>query len=88
MRPTSLVGSSQRFMNGDSFSLGKETFVADALSRKERDQPLRSLSLNVRGMLLENAKDPEKVRNGKSWNRVRMELYASMAGVGYHVMAT
>ncbi|GKA04539.1 hypothetical protein Tco_0683659 [Tanacetum coccineum] len=22
----------------------------------------------------------------KSWNRVRMELYASMAGVGYHVM--
>ncbi|GJX40731.1 putative reverse transcriptase domain-containing protein [Tanacetum coccineum] len=88
---------------------GKANVVADALSRKERDQPLRvqalvmtiSLDLpkqilnaqtkarkpeniknkDVRGMLLENAKDPEKVRtvkleprtdgtlclNGRSW---------------------
>ncbi|GJV80296.1 putative reverse transcriptase domain-containing protein [Tanacetum coccineum] len=62
---------------------GKENVVADALSRKERDQPLRVRALNedVGGMLLENAKDPEKVRkeklepradgtlcfNGRSW---------------------
>ncbi|GJR12163.1 putative reverse transcriptase domain-containing protein [Tanacetum coccineum] len=87
----------------------KENVVADALSRKERDQPLRVRALvmtidldlpkqilnaqteaqkpenikneDVGGMLLENAKDPEKVRkekleprsdgtlcfNGKSW---------------------
>ncbi|GKF81328.1 hypothetical protein Tco_0239930, partial [Tanacetum coccineum] len=42
---------------------------------------------DVGGMLLENAKDLEKVRREKL-NRVQMELYASMAGVGYHVMAT
>ncbi|GJY85672.1 hypothetical protein Tco_0499698, partial [Tanacetum coccineum] len=88
---------------------GKENVVADALSRKERDQPLRVRALvmtigldlpkqilnaqtearkpenikneDVGGMLLENAKDPEKVRkekletrtdgticfNGRSW---------------------
>ncbi|GJW23833.1 putative reverse transcriptase domain-containing protein [Tanacetum coccineum] len=88
---------------------GKANVVADALSRKERDQPLRVRALvmtigldlpkqilnaqtearkpenikneDVRGMLLENAKDPEKVRkeklepradgtlcfNGRSW---------------------
>ncbi|GKB65368.1 putative reverse transcriptase domain-containing protein [Tanacetum coccineum] len=62
---------------------GKANVVADALSRKERDQPLRVRALNedVGGMLLENAKDPEKVRkeklepradgtlcfNGRSW---------------------
>ncbi|GKE91376.1 putative reverse transcriptase domain-containing protein [Tanacetum coccineum] len=66
---------------------GKANVVADALSRKERDQPLRVSSLknikneDVGGMLLENAKDPEKVRmeklepradgtlcfNGRSW---------------------
>ncbi|GJW96936.1 reverse transcriptase domain-containing protein [Tanacetum coccineum] len=72
---------------------GKANVVADALSRKERDQPLRvralvmtiSLDLpkqilnaqtearkpenikneDVGGMLLENAKDPEKVRKEK-----------------------
>ncbi|GJT51127.1 putative reverse transcriptase domain-containing protein [Tanacetum coccineum] len=88
---------------------GKANVVADALSRKERDQPLRVRALvmtigldlpkqilnaqtearkpennkneDVEGMLLENAKDPEKVRkeklepradgtqcfNGRSW---------------------
>ncbi|GJR48685.1 putative reverse transcriptase domain-containing protein [Tanacetum coccineum] len=61
----------------------KANVVADALSRKERDQPLRVRALNedVGGMLLENVKDPEKVRkenlephvdgtlcfNGRSW---------------------
>ncbi|GJZ00847.1 putative reverse transcriptase domain-containing protein [Tanacetum coccineum] len=88
---------------------GKANVVADALSRKERDQPLRVRALvmtigldlpkqilnaqtearklenikneDIGGMLLENAKDPEKVRkeklepradgtlrfNGRSW---------------------
>ncbi|GJT54955.1 putative reverse transcriptase domain-containing protein [Tanacetum coccineum] len=65
---------------------GKANVVADALSMKERDQPLRVQALNIKnkdvgGMLLENAKDPEKVRkeklepradrtlcfNGRSW---------------------
>ncbi|GKB05860.1 putative reverse transcriptase domain-containing protein [Tanacetum coccineum] len=68
---------------------GKANVVADALSRKERDQPLRTEAQkpknikneDVGGMLLENAKDPEKVRkeklepradgtlcfNGRSW---------------------
>ncbi|GKF13568.1 putative reverse transcriptase domain-containing protein, partial [Tanacetum coccineum] len=72
---------------------GKANVVADALSRKERDQPLRVRALvmiigldlskqilnaqtearkpeniknkDVGGMLLENAKDPEKVRKEK-----------------------
>ncbi|GJS50897.1 putative reverse transcriptase domain-containing protein [Tanacetum coccineum] len=58
---------------------GKANVVADALSRKERDQPLRNE--DVGGLLLKNAKDPEKVRmeklepradgtlclNGRSW---------------------
>ncbi|GKD95214.1 putative reverse transcriptase domain-containing protein [Tanacetum coccineum] len=58
---------------------GKGNVVADALSRKERDQPLRNE--DVGGMLLKNAKDLEKVRkeklepradgtlcfNGRSW---------------------
>ncbi|GJR33062.1 putative reverse transcriptase domain-containing protein [Tanacetum coccineum] len=72
---------------------GKANVVADALSRKERDQPLRVRALvmtigldlpkqilnaqtearkpenikneDVGGMLLENAKDPEKVRTEK-----------------------
>ncbi|GJX52945.1 putative reverse transcriptase domain-containing protein [Tanacetum coccineum] len=69
--------------------LGKANVVVDALSRKERDQPLRTEARkpenikneDVGGMLLENAKDPEKVRkeklepradgtlcfNGRSW---------------------
>ncbi|GJV26777.1 putative reverse transcriptase domain-containing protein [Tanacetum coccineum] len=70
---------------------GKANVVADALSKKERDQPLRVRALvmtienikneDVRGMLVENSKDPEKFRmeklepradgtlcfNGRSW---------------------
>ncbi|GKD56237.1 putative reverse transcriptase domain-containing protein [Tanacetum coccineum] len=50
------------------YHLGKANVVADALSRKERDQPLRNE--DVGGMLLENAKDPEKVRKEKLELRV------------------
>nr|GFA94657.1 hypothetical protein [Tanacetum cinerariifolium] len=60
----------------------KANVVADALSRKEREPPLRVQALeNVGGMLVENSRDPEKVRteklepradgtlclNGRSW---------------------
>ncbi|GJR11535.1 putative reverse transcriptase domain-containing protein [Tanacetum coccineum] len=52
---------------------GKANVVADALSRKERDQPLRTeaqkpeniKSEDVGGMLIENSKDPEKNRTEK-----------------------
>ncbi|GKE70989.1 putative reverse transcriptase domain-containing protein, partial [Tanacetum coccineum] len=65
---------------------GKANFVADALSRKEREPPLRVRALNIKsedvgGMLIENAKFPEAIReqkleprtdgtlclNGRSW---------------------
>ncbi|GKE76855.1 hypothetical protein Tco_1542975, partial [Tanacetum coccineum] len=36
---------------------------------------------DVGGMLVENSKDPEKF-GMENWNLARMELYASMAGVG------
>nr|GFA02952.1 putative reverse transcriptase domain-containing protein [Tanacetum cinerariifolium] len=95
---------------------GKANVVADALSRKEREPPLRVRALvmtigldlprqilsaqikarklenikkedvrDVRGMLFENSRDPKKVRTEKL-EPVRMEPYASMAGVGYLVM--
>ncbi|GKD99926.1 putative reverse transcriptase domain-containing protein [Tanacetum coccineum] len=94
---------------------GKANVVADALSRKERDQPLRvralvmTIGLDLPNQILNaqtEARKPENIKNEdvggmllemlrirrklerKSWNRVRIELYASMAGVGYHVMAT
>ncbi|GKA72377.1 putative reverse transcriptase domain-containing protein [Tanacetum coccineum] len=51
---------------------GKANVIADALSRKEREPPLRVRALRQLGR--------------KSWNLVRMEPYASMAGVGYLVM--
>nr|GEZ78330.1 putative reverse transcriptase domain-containing protein [Tanacetum cinerariifolium] len=41
---------------------GKANVVADTLSRKEREPPLRE---NVEGMLVENSRDPEKVRTEK-----------------------
>nr|GEZ00770.1 reverse transcriptase domain-containing protein [Tanacetum cinerariifolium] len=41
---------------------------------------------DVGGMLVENAKNPEAIRE-QSWNHVRMELNASMAGVGYPAIA-
>ncbi|GKA48227.1 putative reverse transcriptase domain-containing protein [Tanacetum coccineum] len=62
---------------------GKANVVADALSRKERDQPLRTEARkpenikneDVGGMLLENAKDPEKVRKEKLEPRADGTLY-------------
>ncbi|GJR58923.1 putative reverse transcriptase domain-containing protein [Tanacetum coccineum] len=57
------------------YHLEKANVVADALSRKEREPPLRVLALvmtienikneDVGGMLLENSKDPEKLRTEK-----------------------
>nr|GEX79055.1 putative reverse transcriptase domain-containing protein [Tanacetum cinerariifolium] len=45
---------------------GKANVVADALSRKEREPPLRVRALeDVRGMLIENSRDPKKVRTEK-----------------------
>nr|GEZ76957.1 reverse transcriptase domain-containing protein [Tanacetum cinerariifolium] len=41
---------------------GKANVVDDALSRKEREPPLRE---DVGGMLVENSRDPEKVRTEK-----------------------
>ncbi|GJQ90252.1 putative reverse transcriptase domain-containing protein [Tanacetum coccineum] len=71
------------------YHLGKANVVADALSRKERIKQLRTEARkqenikneDVRGMLVENSKDPEKFRtekletsvdgtlcfNGRSW---------------------
>nr|GFA39105.1 reverse transcriptase domain-containing protein [Tanacetum cinerariifolium] len=60
------------------YHTGKANVVADALSKKEREPPLRE---DVGGMLVENLRDPEKVRkeklephadgtlclNGRSW---------------------
>ncbi|GJY22049.1 putative reverse transcriptase domain-containing protein [Tanacetum coccineum] len=61
---------------------GKANVVVDALSRKEREPPLRVQALVMTiGMLVENSKDPEKLRteklepradgtlclNGRSW---------------------
>ncbi|GKF55798.1 putative reverse transcriptase domain-containing protein [Tanacetum coccineum] len=48
----------------------KANLVADALSRKERDQPLRVRALNIKnedvgGMLVKNAKNPEASRTEK-----------------------
>ncbi|GKF56091.1 putative reverse transcriptase domain-containing protein, partial [Tanacetum coccineum] len=40
---------------------------------------------DVVGMLVENSKDSEKVRTEKL-EPLRMKLYVSMAGVGYHEM--
>ncbi|GJT28669.1 putative reverse transcriptase domain-containing protein [Tanacetum coccineum] len=42
---------------------GKANVVADVLSRKEREPPLRNE--DVGGMLVENSKDPEKLRTEK-----------------------
>ncbi|GJR05677.1 putative reverse transcriptase domain-containing protein [Tanacetum coccineum] len=49
---------------------GKANVVADALSRKEREPPLRKpkniKNEDVGGMLVENSKDPEKLRTEKT----------------------
>ncbi|GJW08484.1 putative reverse transcriptase domain-containing protein, partial [Tanacetum coccineum] len=49
---------------------GKANVVADALSRKEREPPLRVRALNIKnedvgGMLVENAKNPEAITTEK-----------------------
>nr|GEZ31616.1 putative reverse transcriptase domain-containing protein [Tanacetum cinerariifolium] len=45
---------------------GKANVVADALSRKEREPPLRNIKKeDVGGMLVENSRDPDKVRTKK-----------------------
>ncbi|GKE05447.1 putative reverse transcriptase domain-containing protein, partial [Tanacetum coccineum] len=51
---------------------GKANVIADALSRKEREPPLRVRALNedVGGMLVENAKNPEAIRTEKLEPRV------------------
>nr|GFB57427.1 reverse transcriptase domain-containing protein [Tanacetum cinerariifolium] len=53
------------------YHLRKANVVADALSRKEREPPLRVRALenikkeDVGAMLVENSRDPEKVRKEK-----------------------
>ncbi|GJY44787.1 putative reverse transcriptase domain-containing protein [Tanacetum coccineum] len=81
---------------------GKANVVADALSRKERIEPLRTearkpkniKNKDVGGMLIENSKDPEKLRiekleprtdgtlclNGRSW----LPCYADLMTVITH----
>nr|GFB26905.1 putative reverse transcriptase domain-containing protein [Tanacetum cinerariifolium] len=51
----------------DAKRKGKANVVVDALSRKEREQPLRvrALDEDVGGMLVENSRDSEKVRTEK-----------------------
>ncbi|GJU91590.1 putative reverse transcriptase domain-containing protein [Tanacetum coccineum] len=55
---------------------GKVNVVADALSRKERIEPLR-VQYNPKG-----------IYPGRDWNRVPMEHYVYTAGVGYLAMET
>ncbi|GJT54881.1 putative reverse transcriptase domain-containing protein [Tanacetum coccineum] len=86
------------------YHLGKANVVADALSRKEREPPLRVRALvmtienikneDVGGMLVENSKDPEKLRteklephvdgtlcfNGRSW----LPCYGDLRNVIMH----
>ncbi|GKG10715.1 hypothetical protein Tco_0342115, partial [Tanacetum coccineum] len=56
-------------------------------AQTEAQKPENLKNEDVGGMLVENAKNPEAIRTEKSWNPVLMEPYASMAGVGYLVMA-
>nr|GEU58906.1 putative reverse transcriptase domain-containing protein [Tanacetum cinerariifolium] len=61
---------------------GKAIVVADALSRKEQE-PLR-----VRALVMTISLDlPKQILNATLKIHVRMELNASMAGVGYPAMA-
>ncbi|GKG03021.1 hypothetical protein Tco_0310657, partial [Tanacetum coccineum] len=59
--------------------LPKQILNAHTKARK----PENIKNEDVGGMLVENSKDSENLER-KSWNPARMELYASMAGVGYH----
>ncbi|GKD45581.1 reverse transcriptase domain-containing protein [Tanacetum coccineum] len=67
---------------------GKANVVADALSRKElkyeNQRTSRTKMLEASWLKTQRIINLER----KSWNLMPMELYASMAGVGYHVMAT
>ncbi|GJS44394.1 putative reverse transcriptase domain-containing protein [Tanacetum coccineum] len=74
---------------------GKANVVADALSRKERIEPLRvralvmTIGLDLPKRILEaqiEAQKPENPR--KDWNRVPMEHYVYTTGVGYLSMET
>ncbi|GKD23483.1 hypothetical protein Tco_1225186, partial [Tanacetum coccineum] len=51
-------------------------------AQSEAQKPENIKIEDVGGMLVENAKNPEAIRT-KKLDPVRMELYASMAGVGY-----
>ncbi|GJR08605.1 putative reverse transcriptase domain-containing protein [Tanacetum coccineum] len=64
-----------------SLDLPKQILNAQPEERK----PENIKSEDVGGMLIENAKFQKQLEY-KSWNHVRMEPYASMAGVGYLVM--
>ncbi|GKF59731.1 hypothetical protein Tco_0176517 [Tanacetum coccineum] len=94
---------------------GKANVVADALSRKEREPPLRvqTLVMTISLDLPKQILNAQRLKHGnqrtsrmkmleecwlktlniqkrlgrKSWNPVWMEPYASMAEVGYLVMA-
>nr|GEY56892.1 putative reverse transcriptase domain-containing protein [Tanacetum cinerariifolium] len=55
-------------------------------AQTEARKPENIKEEDVGGMLVENSGDPEKVRKEKL-EPVRMVPYASMAGVGYLVMA-
>ncbi|GJR61510.1 putative reverse transcriptase domain-containing protein [Tanacetum coccineum] len=66
-----------------SLNLPKHILNAQTEARK----PENIKSEDVGGMLIKNAKKIQRRSGRKSWNLVRMELYASMAGVGYPVMA-
>ncbi|GJU55131.1 hypothetical protein Tco_1228845 [Tanacetum coccineum] len=71
---------------------GKANVVADALSRKERETTVKSSSLrNIRrgdvgGMLIDNAKFPEAIREQKFRTSCGMDPMHQWAGVGYLVM--
>nr|GFA45798.1 reverse transcriptase domain-containing protein [Tanacetum cinerariifolium] len=65
-----------------SLDLPKQILNAQTKARKPKNIKIE----DVGGMLVENAKNPEAIRE-KIWNHVRMELNASMAGVGYPAMA-
>ncbi|GKG34261.1 hypothetical protein Tco_0436957, partial [Tanacetum coccineum] len=64
---------------------GKANVVADALSRKERDQPLRvqalvmTIGLGLPKQILNAQTEVRKPKNIKN---------KDVGGVGYHVMAT
>ncbi|GJW76202.1 putative reverse transcriptase domain-containing protein [Tanacetum coccineum] len=66
---------------------GKANVVSDALSTLKHENQRTSRTKMLEACYLKMLRIRRKLER-KSWNRVRMELYASMAGVGYHVYAT